>query len=63
MKIREKYRKIKEKESKKRTWLAAYFRGTLLHDKDFQRIKANKGSKIDGKEQRKSLKFRLEPLK
>jgi hypothetical protein len=41
----------------------AYFKGTLLYDKDFQRIKANKGSKIDGKDQRKSLKFRLEHIR
>jgi hypothetical protein len=43
--------------------LDAYFKGTLLYDKDFQRIKANKGSKIDGKDQRKSLKFLREALK
>jgi hypothetical protein len=28
--------------------LDPYFKGTLLYDKDFQRIKASKGSKIDG---------------
>ena len=32
--------------------MEAYFKGTLLYDKDFQRIKANKGSEIDGKELR-----------
>jgi hypothetical protein len=60
--IQRKYRKIKEKEGKERAGLGTYFRGTLLYDKDFQRIKANKGSEIDGKELRKSLKFRVEPL-
>ena len=59
---KEKYRKNKEKSTKRRTGMEAYFKGTLLYDKDLQRIGTKKEIKIDGKEEKKSLQFRLDPL-